>query len=382
MWHLTARRRVWLISAAVILGLVAFAARFGPTVALTVSLALPAGDASLARFFPEPAREEIVLEAGGHQLAADVYRPQKPRAAMLLVHGLSRAGRRHAELVRLARLLARHGQLVLVPEFAGLVAFRLDGSEIEEVRGALRYLIGQSPAVGIAGFSFGAGPALLAAAAYPDLPLVGSFGGYADLRNVVTFVTTGVHTFGGERHVQRQEEYNRWKLLALLVGFVEGERDRALLGAIGRRKLDDPAADTASLEAQLARAGRAVLSLVRNRQESVVPALLADLSPPTREAMASLSPLWVIPRLRGRVVIAHGVADDSIPFTESLRLAVAAGDHAQLALLETFHHTGAQPLSSSWRKRLSDAWSVARLADALLRLDSAGTMGPQGGSTP
>jgi hypothetical protein len=379
MRHLTARRRVWLISAAVIVGLAAVAARFGPTVALTLSLALPATDASLARFFPDPARDEIVLEAGDRKILADVYRPARPRAAMLLVHGLSRAGRRHAELVRLARLLARHGQLVLVPEFAGLVAFRLDGSEVEEVRGALRYLIGQSPAVGIAGFSFGAGPALLAAAAYPDLPLVGSFGGYADLRNVVTFVTTGVHTFGGERHAQPQEEYNRWKLLALLVGFVDGERDRALLDTIARRKLDDPGADTSSLEAQLARAGRAVLSLVRNRQESVVPALLADLSPRTREAMASLSPLPMVPRLRGRVLIAHGVADDSIPFTESLRLAVAAGDHAELALLHTFHHTGAQPLSSSWRERLGDVWSVARLADALLRLDAVGTIGPQGG---
>jgi hypothetical protein len=374
MRYLSARRRVWLLSAAVIVGIVAFAVRFGPTAALSLSLAVPASDPWLARVFPDPVQEDIVLEAGGRTIPADVYRPERPRAALLLVHGLSRAGRRHAELVRLARLLARHGQLVLVPEFAGLAAFRLDGSEVEEVRGALRYLIGQSPAVGVAGFSFGAGPALLAAASYPDLALVGSFGGYADLRNVITYVTTGVHTFGGERYVQRQQEYNRWKLLALLVGFVDGERDRVLLETIARRKLDDPAIDTADLEVQLARAGRAVLALVRNRQESAVAALLDDLSPRTREAMAALSPLPVVPRLMARVLIAHGMADDSIPFTESLRLAVAASDHAQLALLHTFHHTGAQPFWSSWRDRLGDAWSVARLSDALLHMDAAGTI--------
>jgi hypothetical protein len=374
MRYLSARRRVWLLSAAVIVGIVAFAVRFGPTAALSLSLAVPASDPWLARVFPDPVQEDIVLEAGGRTIPADVYRPERPRAALLLVHGLSRAGRRHAELVRLARLLARHGQLVLVPEFAGLAAFRLDGSEVEEVRGALRYLIGQSPVVGVAGFSFGAGPALLAAASYPDLALVGSFGGYADLRNVITYVTTGVHTFGGERYVQRQQEYNRWKLLALLVGFVDGERDRVLLETIARRKLDDPAIDTADLEVQLARAGRAVLALVRNRQESAVAALLDDLSPRTREAMAALSPLPVVPRLTARVLIAHGMADDSIPFTESLRLAVAASDHAQLALLHTFHHTGAQPFWSSWRDRLGDAWSVARLSDALLHMDAAGTI--------
>jgi len=370
MRSLAARRGVWLIGlVGLTLGLVAVVVRFGPTAALSLSLAAPATDAWLARVLPDPVREEIVIESGGRRLQADVYRPTAPRAAMLLVHGLSRAGRRHAELVRLAVLLARHGQLVLVPQFEGLVAFRLDGAEIDEIRGALAYLVARSAAVGVAGFSFGAGPTLLAAATYPDLSLVGSFGGYADLRNVVAYVTTGVHSFGGERHVQRQEPYNRWKLLALLVGFVEIDADRELLDAIARQKLDDPAADTASFETRLGRAGRAVLSLVRNREESAVAALLADLSPRTRDAMASLSPLPLVPRLRGRVLIAHGVADDSIPFTESLRLAVAAGDHAQLALLQTFHHTGVRPRASSWRARLDDAWSVARLADALLHIE-------------
>jgi len=46
--------------------------------------------------------------------------------------------------------------------------------------------------VAIAGFSFGAGPALLAAADLPGVRVVGSFGGYADLRNVIAYITTGV----------------------------------------------------------------------------------------------------------------------------------------------------------------------------------------------
>ena len=365
----TVRRMYVVGSVTAALALVALIARFAPTVALALSLALPAIEASLARVFPDAVREEIVLSIGSRTVQADLYRPGAPRAALLLVHGLSRAGRRHAELVRLARLLARHGLLVLVPELEGLVAFRLDGTEIDEIRGALGYLGRLSPAVGVAGFSFGAGPALLAAAAYPEIALVGSFGGYADLQNVIAYVTTGVHTFGGRRYVQRQEEYNRWKLLALLVGFVESERDRTLLGAIARRKLENPAVDTTPLGAQLGRAGYAVLSLVLNRQESAVGRLVADLSPRTRQALASLSPLAVVSRLRGRLLIAHGMADDSIPFTESLRLAEAAGDRAQLALLETFHHTGAEPLWWSWRARVADGWNLARLADALVRIE-------------
>ena len=51
--------------------------------------------------------------------------------AVLLVHGLSRMGRRQPDLERLARLLAGHGLVVVVPQFEGLAAFRLTGREIE-----------------------------------------------------------------------------------------------------------------------------------------------------------------------------------------------------------------------------------------------------------
>src|SRR5262249_24754624 len=248
MRYWPARGRVWLVSAAVVVGIVILAVRFGPTAALSLSLAVPASDAWLGRVLPDPVRHEIVIETRGRTIPADVYRLPTSRGALVLVHGLSRAGRRHPELVRLARLLAQHGLLVVVPEFAGAAAFRLAGGEGAAVGAALRYALREGGAAGIAGFSFGGGPALLAAASYPDLPLVASFGGYADLRDVVTYVTTGVHSFGGEGYVQRQQEYNRWKLLALLVSFVEGDRDRALLETIAHRKLDDPAVDTADLQ--------------------------------------------------------------------------------------------------------------------------------------
>ena len=370
MKHLPVRS-AYLVGAAVVAGLAVLilALRFGPAATLSLSLAFPATEAALAAVFPDPVREEIILGTDNRRIPADLYRPVKPRAALLLVHGLSRAGRRHAEIVRLAHLFARHGELVLVPEFAGLVAFRLSGTEIDEIRVALRYLTGLSASVGIVGFSFGAGPALLVASEFPGIRLVGSFGGYADLENVITYITTGVHTLGGRRYTQRQEEYNRWKLLALLVGFVESERDRGLLGAIAERKLENPAIETGEVAAKLGREGRAVLSLVLNREQGAVATLLADLSPRARQALASLSPLAVVPRLRGRLLIAHGAADDSIPFTESLRLAESAGGRAQLAILHTFHHTGPQPFWQSLRALVEDVWSLLRLADALLRID-------------
>jgi len=77
------------------------------------SLALPAAETWFAPVLAEPAREEIVILRGARRIPADLYRPPTPGAALLIVHGLSRAGRRHPETVRFARLIGRQGQLVL-----------------------------------------------------------------------------------------------------------------------------------------------------------------------------------------------------------------------------------------------------------------------------
>ena len=265
--------------------------------------------------------------------------------------------------MRLARLLARHGRLVLVPHFEGLAAFRLRGREVDEVEAALRHvrqLDARGPSPGILGFSFGAGPALLAAARVPEVRLAGSFGGYADLRDVIAYVTTGA------RHATPPEPYNRWKLLALLAAFPENPQDRALLERLAERKLADPRADGRELAAGLGAEGRAVVALVENRRPEALAAHLGALPPAVHRALDALSPLAAASRLPARLLLAHGLHDDSIPFTESLRLAEAAGARARLALLRTFHHTGPRSLFASLADPARDGWQLVSLADHLL----------------
>jgi hypothetical protein len=328
---------------------------------------MPSAEPWLGPARQAPAHEQLELAVRpGHALQADLYRPPRPSGALLLVHGLSRAGRRQPELARLARALAGQGQLVLVPEFAGLAAFRLSGDEVDDVRAALAHLRRLSPqGVGVAGFSFGAGPALLAAADTPGLRLVGAFGGYADLRNVIAFVTTGAHGFADRQYTARPEAYNRWKLLALLLAFVEDEPERSLLQRIAERKLAHPGDDTSDLELQLAGEGRAVLALIVNRRAQAVPALVADLPAHARRALEALSPLPAMPRIEGRLLVAHGAGDESIPFTESLRLAAAAGPGTSAVILGTFHHVG--PAGRWSLEHALDGGRLVGLARGLLR---------------
>jgi hypothetical protein len=329
--------------------------RCGPGLVLATTLALPASEPWLGAVRQAAVHEEIELPAGrGRALRADVYRPPQPSGALLLVHGLSRAGRRQPDLARLARALAGQGQVVLVPEFAGLAAFRLRGDEIEDVRAALAHLRGLGlGGIGIAGFSFGAGPALLAAADTPGLRLVGAFGGYADLRHVIAFITTGAHGFRDRQYTARPEAYNRWKLLALLLATVEEARDRVILEQMAERRLMNPDDDTRDLQLQLGGEGRTVLALITNRDPRAVPSLVDALPIRARRELDALSPLPAMSRIDGRLLVAHGGGDESIPFTESLRLA-AAGRGTSAVILGTFHHVGA-----------AGRWSPARGLDGI-----------------
>ncbi|MGH7313199.1 MAG: alpha/beta hydrolase family protein, partial [Candidatus Rokuibacteriota bacterium] len=346
--------------------LAALVARHAGVLSLTLSLAWPAAERWLAPLGSPAAQEELVLEVAGRTLRADLYRPAAPRGVLVLIHGLSSSGRRQPDLARLARLIAERGQLVLVPHIEGLARFRLGGAEVEDIRVAAGYARRRWDTVGLAGFSFGAGPVLLAAADIPDLRVVASFGGYADLRHVVSFVTTGVHGWEGQRHVERQEPYNRWKLLSLLAGFVGSEPDGVRLEEIAARRLADPADDTSPLEARLDTEGRAVLALVMNEREDAVEGLLAALPLHARQALERLSPLSAVGRIRAPLLIAHGARDPSIPYTESLRLAAAAGRQARLTIFETFHHTGPPSGGISLAAGMADGSRLLRLVDDLL----------------
>jgi pimeloyl-ACP methyl ester carboxylesterase len=355
------------VGAIVIITTAVLLVRWLPALVVTAVLAAPRLEPWAAPWLGDVAREDVEIPFPAKPLAADLYHPVRsrpPRSALVLVHGLSTDGRRQPDLARLARLLGRSGLLVVVPQFDGLAAFRLSGREVEEIGAVLGHVQRHAPAVGIAGFSFGAGPVLLAAAGRNDVALVGSFGGYADLGNVGVFIASGAHTFGGTRYVERSEPYNRWKLASLLTPFVPDDVDRVRLASIVDAKLRDPGADTSVAEGTLARNGRAVLSLVRSRDETEARRRLAELPASARAALEKLSPLSAVPKIRGRLLIAHGAADPSIPFTESLRLAEATGGRTRAVILGGFHHTGATDL---WRA-IADVWRLVGLVDSVIAL--------------
>lgn len=315
-----------------------------------------------------PIASEIPLGIG----AATLVRPTgQSCGGLVLIHGLSRSGPAHPFFQQTARALARAGFVVLAPDFPRLRAFQLAESDVSLAVGAVKLLQNVAPGpLGVLGFSFGAGPALLAAAdptIRDRVALVGSFGGYADLTTVIAFLTTGWYEDEGRWRRGRPQEYNRWKLLAALTAYVEDPADRRWLQEIVALKLADPGADVSAKVSSLGDEGRRVLALVENRERERVRALLDALPLRIKDWIRRLSPGSRIGEVRARLLIAHGVADDSIPYTESVRLAGAAPALGRLVIFGDLAHNF--PAAVGWNlRRVRDGQRLVRLLDDLLAL--------------
>src|SRR5207247_731489 len=91
-------RLVFVIVGAGLVSVVLALLRFGSAGLFTLALAAPVFDERwIAPWYAVPAIEEVGVPVGAATLRADLYRPRNPRAAVLLVHGLSPAGKRHPQ---------------------------------------------------------------------------------------------------------------------------------------------------------------------------------------------------------------------------------------------------------------------------------------------
>src|SRR5262245_16856330 len=90
-------RAAWLVAALLVLLVAGLGWRYGAALGVALGLAVPASASWLGGWLADPARESVTIRAEP-PLEADVYRPGAIRDRVLLVHGLSRAGRRQPDL--------------------------------------------------------------------------------------------------------------------------------------------------------------------------------------------------------------------------------------------------------------------------------------------
>lgn len=297
----------------------------------------PQPDNLFRRFASQPAKVSIAFKSSNRNIRADLYKiaANRKTAGVLLVHGLNEWGKEDPRLVELAERLARAGFVVLVPDFLEMKRLRAKLSEVEDIVNSFHFLSLQRDYVaedkcGMIGFSYGAGPTLLAAAdprIKDKVKFLVSFGGYYELENCLLFLTTGYHKVDEKWQYLPPRRYAKWYFILANPELVENENDRELLGEIARLKSENENANVDSLASRLGAEGKRVYDFLTNRDPSRFQSLLNGLSDEVKVYLKDLSPSRVLDKVKAYVLIGHGIDDDAIPYTESLKLAEALRKH-------------------------------------------------------
>jgi dienelactone hydrolase len=305
---------------------------------------------ALAWVTPAPAVKQVEIPKGNEKIAADIYfRPKSGKqAAILLTHGIIEDGKNDPRLVRFAHSLARAGFVVLVPDLKGMKSFRILFSDVDDIVASVHHLVSlkdivDETKIGLMGFSYAAGPTIMAAAD-PTLrdrvKFVVSFGGYYDPINVIRFITTGYYEYGDEKGFLQPQPYGKWVFFMNNVDYVENDKDRKILREIFNNEQMDTPGNVGPLLAGLSPRGKYLYELLTNKDPRRVEDLVGKIDQRVRDYLAKLSVAPLIPSVRARFLIGHGTTDPLIPYTESMRLADAVGNKSRvhLAILRLFAH--------------------------------------------
>jgi hypothetical protein len=193
------------------------------------------------------------------------------------------------------------------------------------------------------GFSYAAGPTLMAAAdpsIRDRVKFLISFGGYYDPINVIRFITTGYYEYDGEKGFLKPEPYGKWVFFRNNLEYVESERDRKILREIFDKEEKQTPINVGPLLKNLSPRGKALYDLLVNQDPSRVEGLVRRVDPRIQDYLGRLSMAPLIPSIRAYLIIGHGNTDPLIPYTESLRLADAVRDKSKVhvAILRLFTH--------------------------------------------
>lgn len=335
--------------------------------------------------------DEVVLKGPGRRYEATRLRSSRGGRgpAWILLHGVTRPGRRHPVLLRFAEALAGSGATVIVPEIEEWTALRLEARPARDATlAAMEFLGGEGGGrpPGLIGFSFGAPQAIRMAGdeeVAGGLACVAGFGGYDTLRSALAFLWSGHHHLEGRSYRLRPDPYGRWVTGANFLTAIPGLEDaedvahglHELAALAGDRQIPswDPLLDEWKdrLELDIAPERRPVFRRFAPPAAGEPPASpeeAASWAEKLSRAGALVEPLLDLPPIveaRVPVFLVHGRSDPLIPFTETLRLKrrIRAPGLA-VAVTRLFEHS--QEARGGGARRLPELWRLGRTLSSLL----------------
>lgn len=312
---------------------------------------------------------ELTVLRSDRPVEATLYLPDSfssPLPGWIVLHGLTRPGRRHPAILRFVRALAGSGAAVLVPEIPEWRELYLAMEEAADtIRGSVFALAERKEAapgrIGVMGFSMGVPPVLFSGtdtSLKEHLRAVAGFGGFCDLERTLLYLFTGRHEWKGKVYHGDPDHYGRWiaggNYLSKIPEFEEAQDVADALLALSREagdlregswtavydsRKDELLEDIHPTRHDLFRAFAppAGETPSEGMGKVLAPALAraAYASTPLSQPATFLDRLYVPTRL------IHGRGDRLIPFSESLRLeeGFPAGADVKARLTGLFSHS-------------------------------------------
>jgi pimeloyl-ACP methyl ester carboxylesterase len=272
--------------------------------------------------------QQTVEHAG---IPIDIYAGEHSYSPLLIVHGVNPSGKNSLDLMRISQALAQAGYQVFVPDFVEMRKQHLRAEEAAHIKSVFQF-IGKD--AGIACFSYGCGPTMVAAAD-PDISshvrFALTFGGYFDIRETLEYVVTGPES---------PIVYLKWIYLGANSDLVADEGDRVRLQTIaangGEGRLN------VSMAASLAPDARALLDIFSALSPESFRERLNSGPESLRRRLDALSPSRFIKGLHAPLILVHGINDPAIPSQQSIEFSEAAranGLDCSLTLLRMYGHT-------------------------------------------
>ena len=298
--------------------------------ALLLRVSNPDQKNTLANYSTHPVTEsDVTVGALKDSIRARLYLPQGVSSppGIVMVVGVHHLGIKEPRLVNFARAFAAGGIAVLTPEPPDIADYRITPQTIEVIGRSAQDLSHRlaKQHVGVLGFSFSGGLALLAAADprfAPAISFVVAVGAHDDLSRVSRFFVNN-QIFRPDGSLEKLQAHN-YGALVLVYSHLEdffGPADvpgarRALRALLYE---DGPAAREALH--QLGPAARAKMQLLFDDKIAALSDDLLRNIDKHRAEMEAVSPAGKLSHLRTDVLLLHGSGDNIIPATETLWLA-------------------------------------------------------------
>jgi dienelactone hydrolase len=272
--------------------------------------------------------EDVTVPGAAGPIRARLYfLTDQPRGPGLVVaHGVHYRGIDERRLVPFARSLAEQGLVVLTPEIADLADYRITASGIGIIRDAVGYLASRTDhvnreRVGVLGFSFAGGLALVAAAQpelHGKLASVTSVGGHHDLARVLNFlIHDEIETPAG----LEREQAHEYGLVVLLYGnleqFVPSADLPALRSAFKAWLEEDRSRARTEANRRTSKGADRLWSLLEQGQLQTLAPELDALLAAQRPTLSQLSPSGRLHQIDAPVFLLHGAHDSVIPPSET-----------------------------------------------------------------